>query len=64
MKHIRIFIRKLSAFGDEVFNIFEQACFRNVLICSDKYNKNYWVRQVRRKLCVDPDQLPQNVTSN
>ena len=30
MKNIRIFIWKLSVFGDETFNIFEEACFRNV----------------------------------
>ena len=30
MKNIRIFIRKLSVFGGEIFNIFEQACLRNV----------------------------------
>ena len=29
MKNIRIFIRKLSAFGGEIFNIFELACFHN-----------------------------------
>ena len=29
MKHIRIFIWKLAVFGDEIFNIFEYACFRN-----------------------------------
>ena len=32
MKNIRIFIRKLSFFGGEIFNIFEQACFRNELV--------------------------------
>ena len=29
MKNIRIFIWKLSVFGGEIFNIFEQVCFRN-----------------------------------
>ena len=30
MKNIRIFIWKLLVFGGEIFNIFEQTCFRNV----------------------------------
>ena len=29
-ENIRIFIWKLSVFGSEIFNIFEQACFRDV----------------------------------
>ena len=29
MKNIRIFIRKFSFFGSEIFNTYEQACFRN-----------------------------------
>ena len=31
MKNIRIFIWKLSVFGGEMFSVFEEACFRNVL---------------------------------
>ena len=30
MENIRIFIWKLSVLGGEIFNIFEQACFRNL----------------------------------
>ena len=33
MKNIRIFICKLSVFRCEVLNIFEKACFRNVMSC-------------------------------
>ena len=29
MKNIIIFIRKLSGFGDGIFNILEKACFHN-----------------------------------
>ena len=29
MKNIRVFIRKFSVFGGEIFYIFEEACFRN-----------------------------------
>ena len=36
MKKIRIFMRTFSVFGGEVFNIFEQACFRNVSIIKVK----------------------------
>ena len=32
MKNIRIFIWKLSIFGDEMFNIFEKACFINDML--------------------------------
>ena len=31
-KNIRIFIWKFLVFGGEIFNIFEQACFRNVFL--------------------------------
>ena len=39
MKNIRIFIWKLLVFGGEIFNIFEQACFRNDIIwLKDQHN--------------------------
>ena len=31
MKNIRIFIKKPSVFGVEIFDIFKSACFHNVL---------------------------------
>ena len=38
MKNMRIFIGKVSVFGGEFFNIFEQACFRNVLVSGWAYS--------------------------
>ena len=32
MKYIRVFYLKFSVFGGEIFYIFEQACFRNVIV--------------------------------
>ena len=40
MKNIRIFIWKFSFFGGKIFNIFEQACFRNVLDLSSSPEAN------------------------
>ena len=46
MKTIRIFIWKLSVFGSEIFNIFEQVCFRNEI---SLYIRAVWSYVVRMK---------------
>ena len=38
MKNIRVLSEKFSVFGDEIFYIFELACFRNVPVLRQSTN--------------------------
>ena len=60
MKNIRIFIKILSVFADEIFNIFEWECFHNAFLEASPYN---WLSQsgVINRFKKSPDNQLENI---